>query len=181
MKKILLLGLGIAMLFATSCNIGMGIISYDDASKYSVMIDSQTIETDITELNLNWQTGTVDISLHDEDYVLISETGNANLTSDSRLHYYLDGTKLKLQFAKSGFSAGSSFKKDLVIKLPRTTKLANFVINNAASDIKFADISADSVELQIAAGKINGNFITDITKFSLDAASGDVMPNRNLD
>lgn len=176
MKKIFVLGLlGFAMLFATSCIINMGIDSYADAAKYSVMTDSVTFDTNITELDLTWHSGNVDISMYDENYISISETANQSLSSKKRLHYYMDGTKLRLQFCESNFSAGSSLKKDLVIKLPRSTYLSNLNIDNAACDIKFTDINADNANITTASGQISGNFASNIQNFKIDSASGDII------
>lgn len=170
MKKFLLLGLSI--IFATSCVLDIGSKTYADASSYSVMNGSKTFKNEITELKVNWTKGSVKVDVYDEEYVSICETANLDLADETRLHYYLDGTVLNIQFCQSGNVGIHYLEKDLLINLPKTIHLSNFVINNAASNINFSEIITDKASINSAAGTINGTFGCDLSTLSIDSASG---------
>jgi len=169
MKKLLLLGF--ALLIATSCVLGFQ-TNYSDASSYSVLDSSQTFQSEITELNLNWISGTANISFYDGDSISISESSDKTLSEEEKLHYFFDGSTLNIQFCKSNINLNSNLNKDLTVLIPKSTHLTEFSANTSAVIMTLSEIVADEVNLNIASGAVTGSFAGDINELSINSASG---------
>jgi len=131
--------------------------NYVDAEKYSA--GNAEINGKVNALCVNWTSGKVTLAAHDSDTVLITETATGNLSDDQMVHWYLDGTTLRIHYSAAGKIVMPTFtRKDLTITLP-----AGVVLNSMSVSTTSADISG----------------ICNAKELSLDSTSGDMCVEAN--
>lgn len=171
MKKFL--PLLFTFLLATSCTFSVG-IAYENSSKYSVMTDSMSIDSAITDLDLTWYAGSVSIEYYDKSYISVSESCVKPLNDRTRLHYYLDGTTLYIQFCDANLKKINNLQKKLIIRLPAGMAFDNFDMTSMSGDFNFTNIIADKAKITSLSGDFNGSFASDVSKMNIDLSSGDL-------
>lgn len=166
--------------------------TYDNADKYSS--GNQTFTSEVTEIDLNWSSGKVYVSTHDENTVTVTEENTDKLEDSKKVHTWLDGTVLHIQFCKSGeISVISKAEKVLEVKLPKNIKLSSFKYNGSSADTSFENFrsdffkadsssgeldvrgcSAKEIELESSSGKIFVDHKSDAETLNAEASSGDI-------
>lgn len=135
-----------------SCN-GISVsapIRYANADKYTAGNFTYD-ETKVKKVEIEWLAGSVTLS-NGRGTLSVSESGEQDLSEEEQMHWWLDGTTLRIKYCKSGkeLSLSKMEKKDLTVELP-----------------VFVDL-----ELDIASGKVASEGRLDVGKFELDTASG---------
>jgi DUF4097 and DUF4098 domain-containing protein YvlB len=125
-------------------------IRYSNADKYTAGNFTYE-ETKVKKVEIEWLAGSVTL-LNGKGTLSVSESGEQDLSEEEQMHWWLDGTTLRIKYCKSGkeLSLSKMEKKDLTVELPA-----------------FVDLKLD-----IASGKIVSENMLDLGTFDLDKASG---------
>ncbi len=178
MKVIKKLGSAImALVFGTtaltSCDIAVSsMYHYEDASSYT-MGGTELTET-IREVDIDWVSGSVTVSYHDGDHVVISETSSGKLDEDSSLYYRVTGDTLEIEYAKSGVFTNFNFSKDLTVLLPRDEQLRELSFETVSADIAVEDVYVSECEVECVSGQVELNLLGTLEEVSIDTVSGNV-------
>ncbi len=125
-------------------------IRYANADKYTAgnfTYDGEQVK----KVEIEWIAGSVKL-LNGTGTLAVSETGSETLSEEKQMHWWIDGTTLKIKFCKSGeqYSITEKEKKDLTVELPA-----------------FVDL-----DVEIASGKVQAEHMLDLGKLKLETASG---------
>ena len=125
--------------------------TYENADKYEA--GNKTFGSDVKKVEINWCCGEIKIVKSSASSVSVCESGDADLPEEKRVHTYLDGDVLKIQFWKSGLSSSvDSDKKHLTVELPDGVDIK---INNTSAVISAEALNTDNVEIITASGGIS--------------------------
>lgn len=171
MKKLLTMIMAVAMLslFLCSCSIGSH-MNYDNADRYTV--GDAEISDKVEEIAISWLDGSVKIEYHDKNTVAISETSAKTLTDEISVHWWLDGSTLRIQYAASNYSVPANLNKKLTITLPEALHLKGLTVSTTSGDIEIGTLSADQVATSSTSGDVKLQCSAE--NISLSATSGDL-------
>ncbi len=158
MKRIIALLLTGLMLFACAGCIRISGLScstpirYSDANKYTA--GNFTYESDkVKKVEIEWMSGGITLK-NGSGTLSVTESGSGELSEEEQMHWWLDGTTLKIKFCKSGYqydlTKAFNDEKKLTVELP-----------------DFVDL-----EIDVASGKVSAENMLNLGKFKLDTASG---------
>ena len=180
MKKIfsIMLILAVCAGLLSGCRIsvhlpnGLSSFYYDNAEQY--VVGGSGITDAVERVEIRWLSGDVKVAAHKEDIVLFSEEANLCLTNDNSVHFWLDGTTLRIQFCSSGEWDLNGLKKDLTVLLPEELMLKELKINCVSAKIEVDSIQAEELNLNTITGDLEaaGCMITESADF--DTTSGSV-------
>jgi len=143
MKKIALISL-LACLMA-GCHInrnGEMKMTYEHPERYQM--GDALINQPISDIEIGWLEGDIDIKYADHPEVRIIETADSTLDDSLRMHWYVDDEGcLDIRFCKSGIYLTkrlNNLRKHLTIEVPRGTSL-----NEIDADLVSAFVTIDSV------------------------------------
>ena len=129
-------------------------------AKYYVMGGATLAASDVSELNIDWVSGTVTIEAYDGTEVAISETSEDALTDSTTMHYYLesDGT-LNIRFGIPGMkSQGENLPdKNLLVRVPRTMRLDEVEMNGLGQSIQMDSVRCSTLEMNSVSRQIDLN------------------------
>lgn len=129
-------------------------------AKYYMMGGSMFAASDVSELNIDWVSGTVTIEAYDGTEVAISETSEDALTDSTTMHYYLesDGT-LNIRFGIPGMKAqGENLPdKNLLVRVPRTLRLDEVEMNGLGRSIQMDSVRCSTLEMNSVSRQITLN------------------------
>ena len=153
----------------TSCQLSY---NYDDAHKYTA--GEAAISARVSDIEIDWLTCKVEIEQYDGDEIIFKDVSEHDIRQSEQLHYYLDGTTLKIKYAKSGVIKIENEYKSLVLLLPKqgnydievNTVSANVYVN--APNAQFNEVSFSTVS-----GNIEINSIIN-DELSVETVSGNV-------
>lgn len=152
MKRIIAILLTGLMLFSVACiRISCSVpVHYSNADKYTAG-DFTYDETKVKKVEIEWISGSVTLK-NGRGTLSVSESCEKELSEEEQMHWWIDGTTLKIKFCKSGenLSLTDVKKKDLSIELPA-----------------FADL-----DIEVASGKIIGESMLDLGNLKIETASG---------
>lgn len=162
---------GIATFGMTACNVEH--FTYDDAERYKA--GPANLTENVTELEIDWLLGNVNIAYGDVDTVTFSETSEEKVTADMTMYYWLENSTLHIKYAKSGIKLTNETQpsKDLTVLLPAALSLKELDLELVDANAALTGINADEVEIESVAGKINASFGS-VREFSVTSISGDV-------
>lgn len=119
-------------------------------AKYYVMGGAMLAASDVSELNIDWVSGTVTIEAYDGSEVAISETSEDALTDSTTMHYYLepDGT-LNIKFGIPGMkSQGENLPdKSLLVRVPRSLRLDEVEVNGIGQSVSMDGVRCGTLEM----------------------------------
>jgi len=174
MKRIFSFALVILLaILCSSCNVSFGnYVIYADAEKYSIGDISVSTEQ-IKKIEINWISGKINIH-RSEDGNLTAFEKEQDLESEKKMHYYLNGGILIIQYCESGYNRHwlSSSEKELDLYLPEGIDVD---IDNISSNITFAsDIMLEDVDISNISGNI---YIKKLTadSFEFENVSGELF------
>ncbi len=151
MKKLALILSAAAMVCAAGC--ANPAVAYEHADQYTPG-DFSTNST-IRELDIDWTSGIVAVSHHDQPDVTVTETCNASLKDEQKLQTWLEGSTLHIRFCRPGvnFDLKNADKK-LEVKLPNGMELETMKCDCTSADTSFTDISANSFHADVTSGPL---------------------------
>ena len=145
---------------------------YDNADKYDA--GDREFGGEVTELDIDWSSGSVTVSRHDGDTVSVTETCKEELSDSKKVHTWLEGSVLHVRFSKSGETFFTSTpEKKLEIKLPRDLKLKSLDFNGSSAETSFEDISADIIRADVSSGDLRF-YSCSADSFKLESSSGNI-------
>lgn len=111
-----------ALLSGCKFNIDLGvptnIITYENDENYSS--GSADLNDNISELNINWISGRVEVNLSNDSAVHINEYENKYPEEALQLHYWLDGSVLNVLPCASGSSYPEKLRKRSRYHFPKS-------------------------------------------------------------
>lgn len=175
------------------CSLISKVTRYANADKYTA--GGFTYEANaVTRIELDWAAG--DVTLKNGTGTLsVSESGGDTLAVSERLHWWLDGTTLRIKYCESGFSHFIQAKqKHLNLELPEnvdlkidiasgdigadTLTVRTLDIDKASGSMKIASLTADEAEIDSASGGTELGTVAVRGGFSVDTASGGLTVER---
>lgn len=172
MKKIISIVLVTVMAAALAVSLSACGISnvYEHADRYSV--GNAKLTDRIDSLDLNWEDGRVDIVYHDSPEILLSETGSSSLSDEIRLHWWVDGTTLRIHFAASGQVITGRLNKALTVTLPSGLEFSSLKLDVTGGDVQIRKTVADYADLQTTSGSITADL--NVKNADIGSTSGDL-------
>ncbi len=181
-------GRHIAVLFAiiavvgllfTSCirinnrnvSIGKSVYRYDDGKKYSVG-DGEVPASKVSEMEIDWVSGEVSVVYGNVSSINFTESYRGSLSEDQLLHWYLDGSTLRLKYQKSGVVRGKSEEKNLVVTVPKGTVLSDLDLDCVSSNFE-VDVDALKYDVDTVSGNVNLSS-SGARAIDVDSVSGNV-------
>ena len=146
------------------------VLGYANAEQYK--IGDTAFESEIKALEVAWTEGSVQIEFHAGSGVRVSETAKKALTDDTRLHWWLDGTTLRIQYAKSGIRVTGNLGKALTVSLPEGLVLDSAVIRGTSADLNISALAAEDMTLASTSGRIEA--LVAAKQLKASSTSGDV-------
>ena len=147
-----------------------GGLEYADSDKYTV--GGATVSDKVENLYVDWTAGKVNIEDHSGDGVIISEKANRTLNDDDSLRWWLDGTTLRLRYAKPGFRISYNLSKELTVSLPAGTVLKIADLSSTSADLEIPSLAADEIRLASTSGSISAVTVTG--KLTASSTSGNI-------
>ena len=147
----------------------------DNENNY-VIGSGQTSVWPVEKLTIDWMYDSVTIVAHDQNGVEFSETADKPL-NDSTMMYYSFGHdgELNITFGKPGIKLD---KKDLphkrlIVRVPRTYKLDEIVINGVGHTFRMDSVPCEHLELNNVANQIVLNEC-EVKEIEVNSVSSDV-------
>ena len=145
-------------------------LAYANADKYTV--GEATVSGTVENLFVDWTAGQVNIEYHDGEGVIITEKANQTLNEDDKLRWWLDGTTLRIRYAKPGFRISFNLDKQLTVSLPADTVLKSADISSTSGDLNIPGLVADEIRLGSTSGSISAVTVT--KKLTASSTSGGI-------
>lgn len=165
---VVLVALGVCAILVFSNNVGL---TYANAERYTA--GETTVTGAVDNLDVNWKSGNIAVEYHSGSGIIVTETGNRAITGDDQLRWWLDGTTLRIQYAKSGrFRLFDTLEKSLTVSLPEGTELKTAKIHTTSGSINVPKLTADETEVTVTSGNVNA--AADTRKIKVSATSGDL-------
>ena len=153
-----------------SINIAGVINSYPNADKYRS--GETTVSDPVTELDISWISGAVNIVPGNGSGIVISEKSSRELNEGNRLHYWLDGTTLRIRPNAPGLMINLP-SKELTVTVPEGTDLEQLTVEVVSADTEIRGIKAARASLNSTSGELT---FTDcsIRELTFETVSGDI-------
>ena len=81
--------------------------SFADSEKYAV--GNAEITEKITNLDIDWTSGTVNVAYHNDDTIVLNETSKTEIRKDRQMCWLVDGDTLHIRYMKPGFHLSNIF------------------------------------------------------------------------
>ena len=156
----------------------VGGIDYADADRYTA--GDATVTGRVENLFIDWTAGEVSIATHSGSGVIISETANKALGDGDRLRWWLDGTTLRIRYAKAGLRLSLNLEKKLTVSLPEGTVLKSADICSTSGDLKIPALAAEEIRLGSTSGGISA-VTSSAKKLSASSTSGGIALRQDDD
>ncbi len=158
MKTVKKLAALLAAVAACTALCGCGTIGnvgaiYANADLYTA--GSAEFSAELTALDVDWPSGSVNLLCHDGDTVVISETAALEIPEDYAVRWFLDGTTLRVRFCKSGAVPVACPEKTLTLTIPRSAVLNGVGLSCASAAAELTELTADTVNVSTASGRVD--------------------------
>lgn len=173
MQSVMVIALLLAVLsLCSGCRINLR-SRYKNANKYKAG-DFEYNASEVSKAEINWINGSIEIRQTGGKVLSVREEGG-KLSKAKKLHWYLDGDTLRIQYCKSGYNGHISSKaKNLIVEVPEGIDLA---INTVSSDLTMdKDQKYGSLKINTVSGEAD-LYIDECRKISVDTVSGDIDLN----
>lgn len=177
MKKYFnILLIGLLGVYLSGCVVHLGLLeyTYDNSARYESG-DTYFSESDgIDNLDIDWISGDVYVSFDGERGIEVYEHSlRGNLPKSLSLHYWLDGSTLKIKYCRSGISDYDHLSKSLYVVFPKGYKLGTVDINSVSAPVECTDLIAEKLDIDSVSGKVSVKGYSDVrTKCNVDTVSG---------
>ncbi len=138
--------------------IGWQDYTYDDAAAYQIG-GGTVYEESITELDISWVSGNVEVVLTEDDrYLSLSEEAAEPLDVSAELRWRVRDGELEVKWRKSGWylSSGAPDKK-LILRVPAkmAASLSELSVEAVSASVQVKSLSAVQLELTSVSGSIS--------------------------
>ena len=172
---LLCLASGTYSIFGGKVSIGLAAFANED--KYT--IGDTEITSTVENLDIDWTSGKVNIEYHAGSGVSVSEIANRDTSEDEKLRWWMDGTTLRIKYAKPQLTIFNNLKKTLTVSLPEGIVLKNVDIDTTSADISVPSMTADEIKFDTTSGDVNAVVTT--KKLSASSTSGDLSIRQDSD
>ena len=147
--------------------------SYANADRYTAG-DAEFTEK-IEKIDIDWAGGSVNLVPHSGDTVLLTEAAEEGMPEELRVHWWLEGSTLHVQYAASGAKqrAFNSWCKELTLTVPEALSLDDIEIRTASATVAAEGLTAETLDISTASGSIRLDCAADAIR--LNSASGSVQ------
>lgn len=169
------------------CSVISHVTRYTNADQYTAggfTYDAAAV----TRVEVEWAAGGVTLS-HGTGTLTVSESGGDTLSTSEKLHWWLDGTTLRIKYCESGFSHVIQPKqKDLTLELPEGVDLridiasgktkadrlavGTLDLNTASGGVEILELTAKTVDIDTASGGVYLGTVAVENTLTVDTASG---------
>ena len=146
MKKALILVLAVMI-----CLVAYYTWSFADGDFTS---GNATITDEVESIDINWTSGSVTVTYHDADTVILEETSDRPINGDDRMRWKIDGKTLVVEYNTPVFLRFSSPTKALTVTLPRGKSLKKADIIATSADIHVPELAAEEIALGSTSGDV---------------------------
>lgn len=162
----------LAVLFGLTACSELGSVSYQNADKYSV--GNASFSETIEKIDIDWPSGNVNIVTYSDNSFSLSEKIDNSATDDMRVHWWLDGTTLRIKFTAPGIKLRmlGNGQKELTVTVPKSIALSDITVNSASANVKTDEIKADRVSVSTASGEMD--ITCNARQIQLNSASGSI-------
>lgn len=152
-----------------------GGFTYDHAELYTA--GGGSVSGTVTELEIDWVDGSVEIVYGDVETVTFSESSGETISDEQTMRYWLEGSTLHLKFAQSkrGVSTKSFPKKDLKVVLPKESILWGVEIEAVDTLVNLSGISVSDLDIETVNGNVNAYLVGTSQEISVETVGGDVV------
>ena len=150
--------------------------TYKNSDKYT-MGEAELPAGEISNVEIDWVSGEINVAYHTKDTVIFSETSNKTLNDKTTMYYFVDGDTLHLKFAKSGNRIPSNLNKELTVYLPEGMELDEVAIDSVSADVNITGLTAEKTNVDTISGNIVFEDVTLIDQAKFDTTSGDITAN----
>ena len=145
---------------------------YDHAGKYTA--GDGEIDGTVKKLDIDWLSGSVSVVAGNCDSVLIQEVTGGKIDKDMRVHWWLDGTTLRVKFCASGLKPRIYHgKKELTVTVPETLSLSAISVDSASAEVSVLGASMDELSVDTASGAIRVDTDCGLESLRTDSASSE--------
>lgn len=145
-------------------------VSYDEG-KYTIGDTEYT--GDVTGVNIDWIDGQVDITYHDEDTIVISETYEVKSDESSKMRTRFEDGILDIRYCSRSCMI-HSMKKNLSVVLPKGITLETFAYSATSAQLVFDEITAKEFKFDSTSGTLDCDMIKATDEVSMNVTSGNV-------
>ena len=150
--------IGVTALFATACDPYW--YNYVDGDKYTA--GAPEVGENITAIDIGWYGGEICVEYAAVKTITVSETADKELEEDTKLHHWIEGETLHIQYCLSGlmFTFGTPTEKTLTLLIPQEMVLQKLEIESISANISITDLSVNDVEIDNHTGKTQASFVS---------------------
>ncbi len=142
-----------------------------DAGSYTV--GGTELDAKVENLDIDWIDGSVTIAYHSGSTVDIAETASRTLSEDETLRWTLDGTTLRIRYAKPRMTSLQSLDKKLTVTLPEGIALGAVSIDATSGDVIVPALRTDAFTADLTSGDLRASLSSPRTVW-VSATSGNV-------
>lgn len=170
-----LLALGSITLFS-GCSTKL---RYENANQYTA--GGATLEQSVSDLDIEWLAGDVQVVFGDVENVTFSETSDDALTESTTLHYWVQNGTLRIKYAKSekGFMMGSYPEKSLVVTLPSAVQLNEVEIETVSAEVEISGAQISDLDIGTVSGNVNATALS-VQALNVETVSGEVRASGQI-
>ena len=161
---LILLGASSWPMFVSTVN-----FTYANADKYTS--GSTEITDVIKSLDVEWIAGSVKTKFYSGSSISVSETSPQDLREEDLLRWWVDGTTLRIRYAKPGLRMSKNPEKTLTILLP-VLDLESAEFRTTSADLEINHLIADEMLLKTTSGDISATTVT--KKLTAASTSGNM-------
>jgi len=192
MKKITAIILAVLSVFTlTACRVGDIKVNfyapYWNFWKYSSGSEFTYTAADITEIDINWVGGEIEVRASKNAELSVTENSEG-LEDGAKMHYFIKDGKLTIHYSKALYKEEiDTEKKHLYIEVPEGIELdidsvnasvrigemalGEIKLTNVSGNVEFASLAASEVKIENVDGSVvAGEIVAD--EFSADSVSG---------
>ena len=152
-------------------SLGLSGINYEHPEKYTV--GGAAFTDKVERVEVHWLSGSVTVTGHKGNEIRFSEKANRNLTNDLSLHYWLDGSTLRIQFCRSGKWNLNGLKKDLTLQLPERL-LESLTVDTVSARADLEDLAVKDLDVDSVSGAVRLRDCQVSDRARVDTTSGAV-------
>lgn len=191
MKRLIVILLaGSLLLSCMGCITCASRVRYANAKEYTPG-DFTYDASAVTMVDIDWIAGSVTLK-NGSGTLSVSESGAGSLQDADRLHWWIDGTTLRIRYCRSGRSTAGirGSDKELTVELPasvdlklgiasgkvvapETLVLGKLDLNKASGSAEFRNLIAGEIDVDTASGGLTADAVT-AKKIDVNSASGNV-------
>lgn len=152
-------------------SLGLSGINYEHPEKYTV--GGAAFTDKVEKVEIHWLSGSVTVTGHRGNEIRFSETANRNLTNDLSMHYWLDGSTLRIQFCRSGKWNLNGLEKELTLQLPERL-LESLEVDTVSARVNLEGLKMEDLGLDTVSGAVRLRDCQVSDRARVDTTSGSV-------